>query len=143
MKIVTQENSQSGRGWNYVSTTYATKGQIAIVSSEDVGAGSSSGSSVGVGYTATSAQNPSSSTCSALDDAISQAEAARDNAVAIHEPLARGIMALSATLRENRAGKQMLAWSLLQASRSLRDDIEKLTKQVRSLQNTDLSKYDE
>ena len=37
----------------------------------------------------------------------------------------------------------MLAWSLLQASRSLRDDIEKLTKQVASLQNTDLSKYDE
>ena len=143
VKIVTQENSQSGRGWDYVTTTYATKGQTVIVSSEDVGAGSSSGSSVGVGYTATSAQNPSSSTCSDLDSAISQAEAERDNALAIHEPLARGIMALSATLRENRAGKQMLAWSLLQASRSLRDDIEKLTKQVASLQNTDLSKYDE
>ena len=51
-------------------------------------------------------------------------------------------MALSATLRENRSGKQMLAWSLLQASRSLREDIDKLTKQIRSLQNTDLSKYD-
>ena len=141
-KIVTTQ-SNTGRGWSYDSITYATKGQTLTISSEDVGAGSSSGSSVGVGYTATSAQNPSSSTCSALDAAISQAEAERDNAVAIHEPLARGIMALSATLRENRAGKQMLAWSLLQASRSLRDDIEKLTKQVASLQNTDLSKYDE
>jgi len=143
VKIETEEDGSSGRGWNYVDTTYATKGQTVIISSEDVGAGNTSGSSVGVGYLAISAQNPSSSTCSALDDAISQAEAARDNAVAIHEPLARGIMALSATLRENRAGKQMLAWSLLQASRSLRDDIEKLTKQVASLQNTDLSKYDE
>ena len=139
-KIVTQQ-SNTGRGWSYTSITYATKGQTLTISSDDVGAGSTSGSSVGVGYTATSQQNPSN--CSSYDNAISQAEAARDNAVAIHEPLARGIMALSATLRENRAGKQMLAWSLLQASRSLRDDIEKLTKQVASLQNTDLSKYDE
>ena len=141
VKIVTQQ-SNTGRGWSYVTITYAQKGDKLIISSEDVGAGSTSGSSVGVGYTDTSQQNPSGGTCGDLDNAISQAEQTRDETVAKYEPEARGIMALSATLRENRAGKQMLAWSLLQASRSLREDIDKLTKQIRSLQNTDLSKYD-
>ena len=141
VKIVTQQ-SNTGRGWSYTSITYAQKGDKLIISSEDVGAGSSAGSSVGVGYTGTSQQNHSGGTCGDLDNAISQAEQTRDETVAKYEPEARGIMALSATLRENRAGKQMLAWSLLQASRSLREDIDKLTKQIRSLQNTDLSKYD-
>ena len=91
---------QSKWSWMELCFNYLCyEGEIAIVSSEDVGAGSSSGSSVGVGYTATSAQNPSSSTCSALDDAISQAEAARDNAVAIHEPLARGIHGIISNIK--------------------------------------------
>ena len=139
VKIVTQQ-SNTGRGWTYVTTTYASEGDQVTVSSDDVGAGSSSGSSVGVGYTGTSAQNPSN--CGDYDNAISQAEQTRDQTVSKYEPEGRGIIALSSTLREKRAEKQMLAWSLLQASRSLRDDIEKLTKQIRSLQNTDLSKYD-
>ena len=137
---ITTVHASNGRGWNYSTVEYAEKGDTLIISSEDVGAGSSSGSSVGVGYTGTSQQNPSN--CGDYDNAISQAEQTRDETVAKYEPEGRGIMALSATMRENRAGKQMLAWSLLQASRSLREDIDKLTKQIRSLQNTDLSKYD-
>lgn len=139
---ITTTAAANGRGWNYTSIAYASKGDTLIISSDDVGAGATSGSSVGVGYTDTSPQNPSGGTCSNLDDDISEAEDKRDETVAKYEPEGRGIMALSSTLRENRAGKQMLAWSLLQASRSLREDIDKLTKQIRSLQNTDLSKYD-
>lgn len=141
VKIVTQESSEP-RGWDNETVTYAQKGDIVRVSSDDVGAGSTSGTSIGVGYRPTSPLTPSGSTCSNLDDAISEAEDKRDETVSKYEPEGRGIMALSSTLRENRAGKQLYAWSLLQASRSLRDDIEKLTKQIASLRNSDLSKYD-
>tara|TARA_B100000073_G_scaffold148842_1_gene122601 strand:- start:7527 stop:9227 length:1701 start_codon:yes stop_codon:yes gene_type:complete len=125
-----------------ITESYASEGTTLIVSSDDVGAGATSGQSVSTGYASVPPGGSIPGNCGTLDNNISNAESTMNSTIATHEPLARGIQALSATLRKNREQKQLYAWSLLQASRSLKEDIAELTQQISSMQNSDFSKYD-
>ena len=58
-----------------------------------------------------------------------------------NEDEARDILALSETLRTKRSQKELLAWSLLQASASLKQDIKTLEKQLDRLKRGDYRKY--
>jgi hypothetical protein len=136
------DSTNDGGGFYSTDVTYAPIGTKLIVSSDDVGAGTTGGVSVSTGYAVVPPGGVFPSNCGDLDNDISDAESLMNSTIAENESTGRGIIALAVTLRENRANKQMLAWSLLQASRSLREDILKLRTQVSSLQNTDFSKYD-
>ena len=97
--------------------------------------------STSVGYAATSPQDPSSSSCNSIDDEISAAENNMNQVISENEDEARDILALSETLRTKRSQKELLAWSLLQASASLKNDIKTLEKQLDKLKRGDYRKY--
>jgi hypothetical protein len=97
-------------------------------------------SSVSIGYVAISAQNPSN--CGNLDNDINNAENDLNSIISQNKSKAEGIIGQSMTLRKRRSDKELQAWSLLQASSRTFDEIEELKKQLQSLQNTDLSKFD-
>lgn len=136
------DSTNNGGGFYSTTVTYAPIGTKLTVSSDDVGAGTTGGVSVSTGYAVVPPGGVFPSNCGDLDNDISSSESTMNSTISKHEPIARGIMGLSATLRKNRAGKQLFAWSLLQASKSLKDDIADLTNQIRSMQNTDFSKYE-
>ena len=58
-----------------------------------------------------------------------------------NEDEAKDILALSETLRTKRSQKELLAWSLLQASASLKQEIKTLEKQLDKLKRGDYRKY--
>lgn len=128
-------------GEGNVTETYAEKGDVLLFSS-DSSTTAPSGLPVSTGYASVPPSGSIPGNCGTLDSNISDAESLMNSTIAENESIGRGIIAMAIVLRENRENKQMLAWSLLQASRALREDILKLRTQVRGLQNTDFSKYD-
>tara|TARA_B100000085_G_scaffold137522_1_gene125297 strand:- start:1795 stop:3489 length:1695 start_codon:yes stop_codon:yes gene_type:complete len=133
-KTITSSTGSTGRGQSSVSDTeYAELGTRVTIGGTET--------STSVGYAATSPQNPSSGSCNNIDDEISDAENNMNQVISENEDEARDILALSETLRTKRSQKELLAWSLLQASASLKNDIKTLEKQLDKLKRGDYRKY--
>jgi hypothetical protein len=80
--------------------------------------------------------------CGALDAAISQAESNYSEIVPKNRPEAQKLVAQTAILRTERDKKEKMAWSLLQASSSLRKDIADLRVAISELEGVDFSSYE-
>ena len=86
--------------------------------------------------------NPSYSGCSALDAAITSAEAARDALIAKHAPVINSTLAGAASLRTLRDKLEGIAFTFLQGRANADADINKLTRQIKELEALDLSKFE-
>jgi hypothetical protein len=97
--------------------------------------------SISVGYVS---QPPGGfpSNCSALNSDVSQAEANYSELVSKNRSSAKEIAGQTIALRTERSKKETMAWSLLQASSSLREDIRKLRKTLRELDRVNFSLYE-
>lgn len=134
-KTITSSTSNTGRGFSNISnTSYAPLGTKVTIGGTTT--------SISIGYAATSPQNPSSGSCSNIDDDIDDATDNMNSVISKNEDTARDELALSETLRDKRSDMELQAWSLLQASSSLRDDISKLKSQIRKLKDGDFRPYE-
>lgn len=132
---ITSSTSDTGRGFSDESETeYAPLGTRVTIGGTQ--------SSTSIGYAATSPTNPSSGSCNSIDDKIDDATDNMNSVISKNENVARDELGLSETLRDKRSDMELQAWSLLQASSSLRDDISKLKKQVRKLKDGDFRPYE-
>lgn len=80
--------------------------------------------------------------CAALDTTIAQAEAKYSSIVPQNRPSAQRIARQTISLRTVRDGKERIAYSLLQASSSLRADIKNLRDILTELDGIDFSTYE-
>lgn len=80
--------------------------------------------------------------CGELDAAISQVEEKYSTAVSQNRPSAQKIAAQTISLRTERSRKEAVAFSLLQASASLRTDIEKMRQTLKELDGVDFKPYE-
>ena len=87
-------------------------------------------------------QTPGNSTCDALDDAITAAEAARDAVIAKNEPIIRGYVAQTKALRALRDDQEIEAWGLLQSSAYMKQEVERLTAHLSDLEGQTLPDID-
>lgn len=74
--------------------------------------------------------------------AITSSESNYQNIEAQNSSAASGIVENTKALRRQRSNKELYAWSLLQASASLRQEIEVLEKEYNNLVAIDLGKYE-
>lgn len=118
--------------------SYATLGQTVTVSSAT---GTSSGVTIGTKLYGPNGQC-NNSTLNSLYNTISTKESSRDTIISENSPKVQSIIESTEALRRQRAEKETYAWSLLQASASLRQDIEVLTKEYNKLISMDLAKYE-
>lgn len=118
--------------------SYATLGQTVTVSSAT---GTSDGVTVGTKLYGPNGQC-NTSTINSLYNTISTKESSRDTIISENSPKVQSIIGSTEALRRQRAEKETYAWSLLQASASLRQDIEVLTKEYNKLISMDLTKYE-
>jgi hypothetical protein len=82
------------------------------------------------------------SNCGQLSNAISNAESQYSNIVSSNRSSAQRIVEQTASLRKERDKKERRAYSLLQASSSLRADIAELRTTLRKLDGVDFSPYE-
>lgn len=125
--------------WTEQSVTYidAAEGDTVTIS-----LGSTYPASVTTTYTGTSPTNPTLSGCSALDDAITAAEASRDAIIAKNLPIINSTLGGAAGLRILRDKLESVAFTFLQGRAAADADINKLTRQVGELQALDLSQFE-
>lgn len=134
--ILTETTASTNPGTGlttYTTTTsYPARGtQVTIGGTE---------SSATIGYASVGPNTPGN--CSSYDSSISNAESSLNSVIAENKPKAQGIIAQSATLRKRREKMELFAWSLLQSAAKTREEIEDLRSQIRTLKNTDFSKYE-
>lgn len=104
-------------------TRYASLGTTVRISSAD---------NSSIGY-ANQPQGGFPSNCGNFDSTIQQREQVNSNAISQNEPPAESNIQMSAALRREREGRQLYAWSLLQASSKLLEEIrdgEELIRQI-------------
>lgn len=118
--------------------SYATLGQTVTVSSATE---TSNGVTVGTKLYGPNGQC-NTSTINSLYNTISNKESSRDTIISENSPKVQSIIGSTEALRRQRAEKETYAWSLLQASASLRQDIEVLTKEYNKLISMDLTRYE-
>lgn len=118
--------------------TYANFGDILTISNAS---GITTG--VNIGYTLYGPTGQcSSGQLSSLASNINSAESASQFTIEQNSSGASGVVDSSKALRRQRSEKELYAWSLLQASSSLRQQIEVLQKEYDTLVATDLSRYE-
>ena len=118
--------------------SYATLGQTVTVSSSP---GTSDGVTIGTKLYGPSGKC-SNSQLNSFYNTISSKETNRDKIISENLSKAKSIIESTEALRRQRAEKETYAWSMLQASASLRQDIEILTKEYNKLISMDLTKYE-
>lgn len=101
-------------------------------------------SSVSIGYTGRgpSGKDPNGPDCQALESSIQSATNNMNSVINANRPTAENLVNATASLRDRRAEKETYAWSLLQASAKMREDIEKLRQQIAEMEKFDFSKYE-
>jgi hypothetical protein len=119
------------------STSYAPEGTTVVIST-----GSTLPAQSGIGYTATSSNNPTFSGCPARNSAISSAEAARNTLISKYQSTVDETIAASNALRKLRDGLEGQAFILLQGRAACDAEIVRLTNQIASLESIDLSAYE-
>jgi hypothetical protein len=119
------------------ASTYAPEG-----TSISVSAGSTLPPPVGYGYTATSQNNPTFSGCSALDAAITTAEANRDAIIAKNQPIIDATLSAASGLRKLRDKLEGNAFMFLQGRAAADAEIVRLTNSINELEILDLTKFE-
>ena len=117
---------------------YATEGQILTVLT---GAGNTT-PSAGIGYTNTSALNPSAGTCSISDSAITSAESDLNSIKTTNLPKINDYINKSGILRSVRDSKQSAAWAYRRGRGSIANDLKKLEFGINSLELTDFTEFE-
>jgi hypothetical protein len=118
------------------SQIYASLGEELVVKS-----GINTGLSIG--YTSTPPGGAcSSGTLSALNAAITSATNNKNTVVSQNSSKAQSLVESTKALRRQREEKETYAWSLLQASASLRQQIQLLEEELKQLININLSAYE-
>lgn len=116
---------------------YSSEGATVVVS-----VGSTLPVLVGYSYTSTSSNNPSFSGCSALDTAITNAESSRDAIIAKNQPTIDATIAASKSLRKLRDKLESTAFCLLQGRSSADAEINRIKKDIKSLESIDLTPFE-
>jgi hypothetical protein len=119
------------------SSTHAAEGTAITIST-----GSTLPQKYGIGYTATSSNNPTFSGCGARDTAISNAEATRDASIGQSQSTVDETLAASLRLRQLRDNLEGQAFVFLQGRAAADAEIVRLTKAVAELEAVDLSQYE-
>jgi len=118
--------------------SYATEGQTLTVLT---GSGVTT-ASAGIGYTGTSAINPSAGTCSASTSAITSAETDLNNQKNTNLPIINDYINKSGILRTIRDNKQSTAWAYRRGRGSIVNDLKKLNSDISSLETTDFDEFE-
>lgn len=118
--------------------TYANLGDTLTVSSST---GITTGANIGYVLYGPSGQC-SSGQLNSLASAISTSESNSQNLINQNSIKASNVAENSKALRRQRAEKELYAWSLLQASSSLRREIDLLTQEYNKLVSVDLTIYE-
>ena len=137
LTVCTQSGGGGGGGGGTVicTTTYATEGTVVTV-------GGTSGPTISYASVGPSGKNPSGAACQALDAAISSAESNLANTISQNRPQAEALVNRSEVMRDRRSEKELYAWSLLVSAARLREEIEKLTKQISEMEDFDYTPYE-
>lgn len=117
------------------TTTYASEGTTVMV-------GGTTGPTISYASIGPSGTNPSGASCQALDAAITAAETNLSNVESQNRPQAQELVNRSEVMRDRRSEKELYAWSLLVSAARLREEIDKLTKQISEIEGFDYSKYE-
>jgi hypothetical protein len=133
-----------------ITYTYDTEGMLLGQTSAHTPEGTtvtiSVGSTIpqryGIGYTATSSNNPSFSGCGARDTTISNAESTRNSLLSSYQAGIDETLAASNSLRKIRDNLEGQAFILLQGRAACDAEIVRITNQLASLQALDLSVYE-
>jgi hypothetical protein len=107
-----------------------------------VSTGSTLPAQSGIGYTATSSNNPTFSGCPARTSAISNAESDRNALISRYQATVDETIAASNSLRKLRDGLESQAFILLQGRAACDAEIVRITNQIASLESIDLSPYE-
>jgi hypothetical protein len=117
------------------TTSYASEGTMVMV-------GGTTGPSISYASVGPSGKNPSGAACQALDAAITTAESNLANTISQNRPQAEELVNRSGIMRERRSEKELYAWSLLVSAARLREEIDKLTKQISEMESFDYTPYE-
>lgn len=115
------------------ATSYASLGQTIIIPNE-------TGDSFG--YTSVSPSSPSPGTCTRIDNDITSNTSIRNTTISTNQPIIQNLIESTRALRNQRAEKELYAWSLVQSAASLAQEIKQLKKDLRALEDTDFSSYE-
>lgn len=122
--------------------TYATEGQSVTVTTAGIGTTTSTPSRYSINYSGTSPTNPGLTGCSNLDTAITSSEASRDAIIARNQPIITDILNKARVLRTLRDKLEGEAFSILQGKVYAEVEINRLTNDVRTLNNTDFTPFE-
>jgi len=122
--------------------TYATEGQSVTVTTAGIGTTTSTPSRYSINYSGTSPTNPGLTGCSTLDTAITSAEASRDAIIARNQPIITDILNKARVLRILRDKLEGEAFSILQGKVYAEVEINRLTNDIRTLNNTDFTPFE-
>lgn len=117
--------------------TYASEGQT-----QTVIAGLGTITSSGIGYSGTSAADPSVATCNAADAAISTAESELDSIKTKNLPIINDYISKTSTLRRIRDTKQSQAWNYRRGRGSLNNEVKQLKADLKVLQGIDFDDFE-
>lgn len=116
--------------------TYATLGEELVIAS-----GINTGPSIG--YSPTPPGGPcSSGTLTALNDAIANSTNSKNSLLNQNSSKAQSLVESTKALRRQRGERETYAWSLLQASASLRQQIELLEQELNDLLSINLNQFE-
>ncbi len=117
------------------TTSYASEGTVVTV-------GGTSGPTISYASVGPSGKNPSGAACQALDAAIVSAESNLANTISQNRPQAEALVSRSEVMRDRRSEKELYAWSLLVSAARLREEIDKLKKQISEIESFDYTTYE-
>jgi hypothetical protein len=119
------------------TSAHAAEGTTVTIST-----GSTLPQKYGIGYTATSSNNPSFSGCGSKDTTISNAESTRNSLLSNYQAGIDETLAASNSLRKLRDNLEGQAFILLQGRAACDAEIVRITNQLTSLESMDLSAYE-
>ena len=122
------------------SFDYASEGDKKVISDYAGGFGLSSRTTIDT--TNVSPTNPTFSGCTALTNALSVAESARDAVIAKNQAIIDKTISEASQLRLLRDKIESIAFTLLQGRAAADAEIVRLTNAIKVLQNTDFDKYE-
>lgn len=122
----------------YDTSAYASLGEVVVV---QAGTGIGIGTTIGYATTGPSGSVCTPSVLNSLYDAITVAENNLFNVINQWKPLAENLVVSGRVLRKQRASKELYAWSLLQGSSYLRNQLDALKEDLQILINSNLANF--
>lgn len=120
------------------ATTYAEQGDTVTVADGY----STTGVSIGYVSIGPSGVNPSGAACNALNSNITSATNNMNSVISAKSGEASGLINASRGLRKERDEKELYAWSLLQSSSRLREEIASLKQSIKDIEAVDFRPFE-